>query len=46
MSDTSLPTRPPSWDGEASTGAVRAGGVGCSVNRQVVMMTILTKERD
>jgi hypothetical protein len=46
MSDTSLPMRPPFWDGEAPSGAVRAGGVGCSVNRQVVIMTILIKESD
>jgi hypothetical protein len=44
VSDASLPMKPPSRDGEAPTGAVRAGGVGCSVNRQVVIMTILIKE--
>jgi hypothetical protein len=46
VSDTSLPIRPPSWYGEAPIGAVRAGGVGCSVNRQVVIMTILIKENN
>jgi hypothetical protein len=46
MSDTPLPMRPPSWKGEASVDANRARGVGCSINRQVVMMTILIKESD
>jgi hypothetical protein len=44
VSDEALLIKSPSREGEAPTEDVRAGGVGCFINRQVVMMTILIEE--
>jgi hypothetical protein len=44
VSDEALLIKSPSREGEAPTEDVRAGGVRCFINRQVVMMTILIKK--